>query len=118
MDGIRNKLKPVKKLPETFISGKEDYRVLYTQVDRTATVCLYKCLDWTDDVYYEAFRVKTQPASEMLSPSTGELIKREAKERYPRDEDFGYSAFTSRSRKVITEIYDNLVYENNKQNDI
>lgn len=78
---------------------------VYKQEHRTDNVALYSQWDEGRIICYEVFRIWVQKAREWNGKTFPE------KEVYPRDEDFGYSAWAPNSLQRAESIYDKLVLD-------
>lgn len=78
---------------------------LYKQMLRTDNVALYSQWDGGRIVCYEVFRIKIQKERKWKSKTFPR------KEVYPRNDDFGYSAWAPSSYERAESIYNRLVLE-------
>ena len=93
----------MKKLEREFYRGKHPKKTHYEQLYRDDTTALYQCTDHDGDVYFEIFRIKTSPAK---SYPMGDLeIMHQEIERYPKDDDFGGTAWCTRDFIKAQKIY-------------
>jgi hypothetical protein len=79
-------------LPTTFKSKGFTHH----QISRNSVAAMYAKFDGNALRGYEVFKMKKQPHNTRVVD--GEVIEHPAKERYPSDEDFGYTAFFIESK--------------------
>ena len=101
----------MKKLLQTFTTGKADNKVLFNQVHRTDNTAIYMCNsnnpDGTLETYYEVFKIKISKPSKFKTKD-GNVIVYQESERYVKDEDFGRHAWTTRDFDEAYHIYNTI----------
>ena len=101
----------MKKLEVAFTKGKGEHKVQFVQMNSTKHSAIYICVgnnpDNSSDIYYEIFKIKISPQSSFTN-RWGVVVVYEESERYPKDEWFGISAWTTRSFEQAYEIYNEL----------
>ncbi len=90
----------MKLLEKEFVGRGEVSGVQFTQLDRNGDICLYKRVDPDGFTAYEV--IKVQKTKEMTAVFGGVTVNYEAKERYPKGDQWGS---TERTTKDIEQAY-------------
>ncbi len=77
---------------------------VYNLVLRGRRTCIYSQWSANNLISFEVFKIKTRPLRKVKG------IWLEARERFPRDEDFGYSAWTIKDWGKAKRKFDTLEY--------
>lgn len=95
----------MKKLP----LNKNINNLYYSQVKRTDKIALYDVRLTPEDSIsgYELFVIKIQKAGQMTLPS-GEIITLEEKEKFRKNEEFGFSGWSIMGKEKAEDQYNKL----------